>query len=112
MILAELRVRSVKTDPPGIFRVGAPLFSFLVSGVAVGVVVVERILVGGPAVVGLPGHVTALEQQVAGILGGVDGTVPADIAGLSRELLTILDERMVRILDLEAVLPSNDEIAA
>lgn len=39
---------------------------------------------------------------------------PPDMTSKSRfvRALTILDERMVRILDLEAVLPSNDEIAA
>ena len=39
---------------------------------------------------------------------------PPDMTSKSRfvRALTILDERMVRILDLEAVLPSNEEIAA
>lgn len=39
---------------------------------------------------------------------------PPDMTSKSQfvRALTILDERMVRILDLEAVLPSNDEIAA
>ena len=39
---------------------------------------------------------------------------PPEMTSKSRfvRALTILDERMVRILDLEAVLPSNDEIAA
>ena len=66
MILAELRIRAVKAHPTGVGRIGAPLFSFLVSRVAIVVVVVERILVGGPAVVGQPGHVTALKKQLAG----------------------------------------------
>ena len=39
---------------------------------------------------------------------------PPDMTSNSRfvRALTILDERMVRILDLESVLPSNEEIAA
>ena len=39
---------------------------------------------------------------------------PPDMTSKSRfvRALTILDDRMVRILDLEAVLPSNEEIAA
>lgn len=39
---------------------------------------------------------------------------PPDMTSKSRfvRALTILDERMVRVLDLEAVLPSNEEIAA
>ena len=68
MILAELRVRTVKTHPPGIVRVGAPLFPFLISRVAILVVVVKRPLVSRPTVVGLPGHVAALEEQIAGAI--------------------------------------------
>ena len=39
---------------------------------------------------------------------------PPDMTSKSRfvRALTILDDRMVRVLDLEAVLPSNEEIAA
>lgn len=39
---------------------------------------------------------------------------PPDLTSKSRfvRALTILDDRMVRVLDLEAVLPSNEEIAA
>ncbi len=39
---------------------------------------------------------------------------PPDMTSKSRfvRALTILDERMVRVLDLEAVLPSSEEIAA
>jgi purine-binding chemotaxis protein CheW len=39
---------------------------------------------------------------------------PPDMTSKSRfvRALTILDERMVRVLDLEAVLPTNEEIAA
>ena len=39
---------------------------------------------------------------------------PPDMTSKSRfvRALTILDDRMVRLLDLEAVLPSNEEIAA
>ena len=39
---------------------------------------------------------------------------PPEMTSKSRfvRALTILDDRMVRLLDLEAVLPSNDEIAA
>ncbi|NNJ66876.1 MAG: purine-binding chemotaxis protein CheW [Boseongicola sp.] len=38
--------------------------------------------------------------------------ISADSAGSFLRALTIVDERMVRILDLEAVMPSNDEVAA
>jgi len=38
--------------------------------------------------------------------------ISADSADSFLRALTIVDERMVRILDLEAVMPSNDEVAA
>lgn len=38
--------------------------------------------------------------------------ISADNAESFLRALTIVDERMVRVLDLEAVMPSNDEIAA
>ena len=66
MILAELRVGTVKAHPPGVRCIRAPLLPFLISSVAVLVVVVQRILVGRPTVVGQPGQIAALEKQIAG----------------------------------------------
>ena len=62
MVLAELPVGTVKADPAGIILVGTPFLPLLNSRVPVRVVVIERPLIGRPAVVGGPRNVAALEK--------------------------------------------------